>query len=59
MGNKIKEAVVLLRAELRKHEEIYDGFLASIKSALEEIPNGECGTDELAEHILGRIIGEE
>jgi hypothetical protein len=57
-GENIRNAVLTIRNELLKKEDLYDGFLASIKSALDEIPTGECGTDELAKHILGRIVGE-
>lgn len=54
-----KRSILELRKELLKHEDIYNGFLASIISALNEIPNDGCSTQDMAEHILRRIIGEE
>lgn len=66
-----KDAVMILRHELSKdnprhkhfgtENELRNGFLASIKSALEEgfsMPDG-ITDDELAEKILDRLIGEE
>lgn len=64
----VKEACKILRDELLKHEDLYDGFVASILSALKEnsryIGDGETeivaefGENQLAEEILKRIIGE-
>lgn len=66
-----QDAVMILRHELSKdnprhkhfgtENELRNGFLASIKSALEEgfsMPDG-ITDDELAEKILDRLIGEE
>lgn len=55
----VKVASIILHDELLKHGDLYDSFSASITSALNEVPNGECYTKELSEHILKRIIGEE
>lgn len=55
----VTSSVNAVREELIKHDDLYNGFLASIISALNEIPDGECSTIDLAEHILKRIIGEE
>lgn len=65
----VKEACKILRDELLKHEDLYDGFVASILSMLKEnsryIGDGETeiiaeyGENQLAEEILKRIIGEE
>ena len=69
--DNVESAVTILRTELskdnyrRKHlgteNELRKGFLASIKSALEDgfsMPDG-IKDDELAEKILDRLIGEE
>lgn len=58
MDERVKEACKILREELLKHGDLYDGFLASIYSALNEIPEGTY-IDEMPEIILNRIIGEE
>lgn len=53
----IKQAIVVLRNELSKHADLYEAFRASIQSALDDVP---CKlSEEYAEHILKRIIGEE
>lgn len=56
-------AMIVLRNELLKHGDFYDGFLASIKSALDDyryetacLPDGN---GEVAYEVLRRIIGEE
>lgn len=56
----LKDAVIILRDELLKHNYLYDSFLASIKSAVAEQLCKPEGTndDELAEAVLKRIIGE-
>lgn len=64
----VKEACKIMRDELLKHEDLYDGFVASILSMLKEnsryIGDGETeivaefGENQLAEEILKRIIGE-
>ena len=56
----IRNAVIILRDELLKHDYLYDSFLASIKSAVTEQLCKPEGTndDELAEAVLKRIIGE-
>lgn len=59
----VTEAAKVLRNELLKHGDLYDGFLASIKSAVAEYAAGcHCfGGDYeiLSEEIANRIIGEE
>lgn len=54
----VAEAVQVLRNELLKHGELYDGFLASIKSVLDEEWTCDSGCD-LEEAVLKRLIGEE
>lgn len=60
----VQTACEILREELLKHGDLYDGFLASIESAaeeksveIEEYVNVDC--HKWSEHILKRIIGEE
>lgn len=65
----VEEACKILRDELLKHEDLYDGFKASIISVMKEnsryIGDGEMeiiaeyGENQLAEEILKRIIGED
>lgn len=55
----IAAVISILRSELAKHGELYNGFLASIKSACKDVERGKCGMNGLEEHILKRIIGEE
>lgn len=58
----VTQAAYILRDELLKHNDLYDGFLASIESSVKE--QKLCGLPfqpehEIAEKILKRIIGEE
>lgn len=56
----VAEAVKVLWNELLKHNDVYDGFLASIRSAIKELPEDKAiWADELAEMILKRVIGED
>ena len=54
----VKEACKILRDELLKHGDLYDGFKASIISALKETGFAEDIRD-VADRTLKRIIGEE
>lgn len=54
----VQNACKILREELLKHEDLYRAFLASIYSALNDIPEGTF-IDEMPEIILKRIIGED
>lgn len=55
----IEDAAIVLRNELLKHGDLYDGFHASIKSALNELGYVKNSKNtEMAEKILKRIIGE-
>lgn len=54
----IQQAVTVVRDELLKHGDLYDGFRASISSTLKEIPAG-MGLYDIAEKILDGMIGEE
>ena len=59
---KLTDAVAILRHELLQHGEIYAGFKASLKSALERY--NYCGLpfepeDDVARKILDFMIGEE
>ena len=56
----VRQAVVVLRNELLKHGDFYDGFRASVMSAADEQfcrPDGAT-TDELLDAIMSRNIGE-
>ncbi len=54
----VSESIYVLRNELLKHGDLYNGFKASIESALKEVPAGSDPHDE-ADMILRRVIGEE
>ena len=61
-SQSITDAVSVLRQELLQHGEIYRGFKASLKSALERY--NYCGLpfepeEEIADKILNFMIGEE
>ena len=61
-SQSITDAISVLRHELLQHGEIYHGFKASLKSALEHY--NYCGLpfepeEEIAEKILNFMIGEE
>lgn len=53
----VQQAVTVIRDELLKHGDLYDGFRASISSTLKEIPTG-MGLYDVAEKILDGLIGE-
>ena len=53
----VQNACKILLDELQKHKELYDGFKASITSAIKDVPN-YTPTEEIAERILNRMIGE-
>ena len=61
-SQSIMDAILILRHELLQHGEIYNGFKATLKSALESY--NYCGMpfepeEEIAEKILDFLIGEE
>lgn len=58
LSHYIRFAMIVLQNELLKHEDLYNGFMASIKSALDEFPEDEFHR-VMAEEILKRLIGEE
>lgn len=58
----VTEAIKIIRNELLKYEDLYDGFAASIGSALKE--HWHCGLpfepeEDVAKKILDYLIGEE
>lgn len=59
----VENACKILREELLKHGDFYDGFLASIYSAVRDCTRMmayvEVPEEEVAREILGQIIGEE
>ena len=61
-SQSITDAILVLRHELLQHGEIYNGFKASLKTAIEKYCT--CGLpfepeDETAGKILDFMIGEE
>lgn len=57
-NDEVQNACKILRDELLKHGDLYDGFKASIISALKETGFAEDIRD-VADRTLIRIIGEE
>ena len=53
-----QNACKVLREEIMNRKDLFDGFVSSIQTAIEEAPN-YIKNRELAERILKRIIGEE
>lgn len=54
----IQQAITVVRDELLRHGDLYDGFRVSISSMLKEISTG-MGLYDVAEKILDGLIGEE
>ena len=58
LSEYVDASIIILKDELLKHTELYNGFLASIGSAIRDSEiNAE--TEILSERILRRVIGEE
>lgn len=55
----VTESCRVILKELKKKDGFYKGFLASIKSAIDENRNNNISSLELSRKILGRVIGEE
>lgn len=49
----------VIKNELMKHGEFYDAFVASVESALHEVPEVGEKASAIAERITKRISGEE
>lgn len=47
-----------LRNELLKHDDLYKGFVASVKSAIDECTIN-VDSEKVSEYVLNRIVGEE
>lgn len=54
----IKFAVKVLKDGLLEHGDLYKGFCASIRSAINDMPDGTL-TEDMPEMIMKRIIGED
>lgn len=54
----IKFAVEVLKDSLLEHGDLYKGFCASIRSAINDMPDGT-RTEDMPEMIMRRIIGED
>ena len=62
LSDYIKIAIIILRDELLKNGELYNGFISSIESSIKDqriIPLPGHTEKEIAEKILSRIIGED
>lgn len=62
MNSDIKSAMIKIRNELLNHDDLYNGFVASIASALKE--HWCCGLlfdpeEDVAKKILDYVIGGE
>ncbi len=62
MNSDIKSAMIKIRNELLNHEDLYDGFVASISGALKD--HWCCGLpfdpeEDVAKKILDYVIGGE
>lgn len=55
----LQTSCAVVKSELMKHEEFYDAFVASVESALHEIPEVGEKASAIAERITKRISGEE
>ena len=56
----VRLAITVLRDELLRHGDLYDGFIASINSAIDDMTRNKCDSNmQPAEYILQRIIGED
>mgnify|MGYP000570918969 CR=1 FL=1 len=61
MNSDIKSAMIKIRNELLNHDDLYNGFVASVASALKE--HWCCGLpfepeEDVAKKILDYVIGE-
>lgn len=54
----VQNACKILQEELMKHGDLYQGFCASIRSAINDMPEG-LPKEVLPELIMRRIIGED
>lgn len=62
MNSDIKSAMIKIRNELLNHDDLYNGFVASVASALKE--HWCCGMpfdpeEDVAKKILDYVIGGE
>lgn len=62
MNSDIKSAMIKIRNELLNHDDLYNGFVASVASALKE--HWCCGMpfepeEDVAKKILDYVIGEQ
>lgn len=58
-GLILQTSCAVVKIELMKHEEFYDAFVASVESALNEVPEVGENAYAIAERITKRISGEE
>ena len=55
----LQTSYAVVKNELMKHEEFYDALVASVESALNEIPEVGEKESDIAERITKRISREE
>lgn len=55
----LRMATCILRNELMKKGDLYDGFVASICSSLRESGVYEPDVEDMAKRVLNRIVGLE
>ncbi len=53
----IQNAAMILKDVIRHDADIYNAFLASVKSVFNEPDAVRCGTDEISRRIVERIFG--
>lgn len=59
MGDSLQSATTIIRNELLKQGDLYNGFIASIGSSLRESGVYEPDIDDMSRRVLNRIIGLE
>lgn len=53
----IRNAAMILKDVIQHDSDIYDAFLASVKSVFNEPDAARCGTNEISRRIIERIFG--
>ena len=53
----IRNAAMILKDIIQHDSDIYDAFLASVKSVFNEPDAARCGTNEISRRIIERIFG--
>ena len=53
----VQASACVLRNGIRANTEMYDAFLASVRSVFDEPDAAKCDADEISKRIVDRIIG--